>query len=103
VPAILKRVETGGEIIIERNAQPACVIRRAEPLRRKASECIARMPANSTTGTIEANSVREVEAVISAHEEALEPPPFGLMRPSATTVGTVAPSDSTHRKQLEER
>ena len=46
--SILKRVETGGEVIVERDAQPVAVIRTAEPVRRKISECIALMPAGST-------------------------------------------------------
>jgi antitoxin (DNA-binding transcriptional repressor) of toxin-antitoxin stability system len=39
--AILKRVQAGAEIVIERDAQPLAVIRRAEPARRTISECIA--------------------------------------------------------------
>lgn len=43
VRSILKRVETGGEVIVERNAQPVAVIRPAELV---ISECIALMPAS---------------------------------------------------------
>lgn len=50
--SILKRVETGAEVIIERDAQPVAVLRPAEPVRRKISECIARMPAGSTATII---------------------------------------------------
>jgi len=46
--SILQRVETGAEVIIERDAQPLAVIRPAEPLRRKISECIALLPGDST-------------------------------------------------------
>ena len=35
VRSILKRVETGAEVIIERDSQPVAVIRPAEPVRRK--------------------------------------------------------------------
>ena len=42
VRSILQRVETGAEIVIERDAQPVAVIRPAEPVRRKISECIVR-------------------------------------------------------------
>ena len=48
IRSILKRVETGAEVIIERDAQPVAVIRPAEPVRRKISECIALLPADST-------------------------------------------------------
>jgi antitoxin (DNA-binding transcriptional repressor) of toxin-antitoxin stability system len=39
--AILKSVEAGAEIVIERDAQPLAVIRAAGPSRRMISECIA--------------------------------------------------------------
>lgn len=71
--SILKRVETGGEVIVERDSQPVAVIRPAEPARRKISECIARMPADSTA-TIDHDFAKHVEAAIAAHREPLGPP-----------------------------
>jgi len=71
--SILKRVETGTEIIIERDARPLAVIRPADPVRRKISECIALMPPDSTA-TIDPDFARDVEAAIAAHREPLEPP-----------------------------
>ena len=38
--AILKRVQAGAEIVIERDAQPFAVIRAAAPVRRTISACI---------------------------------------------------------------
>ena len=38
---ILKRVQAGAEVVIERDAQPLAVIRIAAPARRTISECIA--------------------------------------------------------------
>ena len=73
IRSILQRVETGAEVIVERKAQPVAVIRPAEPVRRKISECIARMPADSTA-TIDADFAKDVDAAITAHREALEPP-----------------------------
>ena len=73
VPALLRRVETGGEVVIERDAQPVAVIRRAESLRRRISECIELMPADST-GIIDADFAADVDAAINAHREPLEPP-----------------------------
>ena len=70
--SILQRVETGAEVIIERDAHPVAVIRQAEPVQRKISECIARMPADSTA-TIDPDFARDVEAAIAAHREPLEP------------------------------
>ncbi|HEU0143084.1 MAG TPA: hypothetical protein VFQ79_25405 [Bryobacteraceae bacterium] len=73
VRSILKRVETGSEVIIERDAQPVAIIRPVEPVRRRISECIALMPADSTA-TIDAGFAEDVEAAIAAHRESLEPP-----------------------------
>jgi len=73
VRSILKRVETGGEVIVERDTQQVAVIRAAEPVCRKISECIALMPADST-GTIDPDFAKDVEAAIAALREPLEPP-----------------------------
>jgi antitoxin (DNA-binding transcriptional repressor) of toxin-antitoxin stability system len=70
---ILKRVQAGAEIVIERDAQPFAVIRAAAPARRTISECIALMPADSTA-TIDPDFAKDVEAAIAAHREPLEPP-----------------------------
>src|SRR5271165_7105228 len=73
VRSILQRVETGTEVIIERDAHPVAVIRPAEAVRRKISECIALLPADSTA-TIDPDFAKDVEAAIAAHREPLEPP-----------------------------
>jgi antitoxin (DNA-binding transcriptional repressor) of toxin-antitoxin stability system len=73
IRSILQRVETGAEVIIERDAQPVAVIRPAEPVRRKISECIALMPPDST-GTIDPDFAKDVAAAIAAHREPLELP-----------------------------
>lgn len=67
VRSILKRVETGSEVIIERDAQPVAIIRPVEPVRRKISECIALMPADSTA-TIDAGFAEDVEAAIAGSD-----------------------------------
>jgi antitoxin (DNA-binding transcriptional repressor) of toxin-antitoxin stability system len=41
IRSVLQRVETGAEVIIERDAQPVAVLRAAAPVRRTISECIA--------------------------------------------------------------
>jgi antitoxin (DNA-binding transcriptional repressor) of toxin-antitoxin stability system len=70
---ILQRVEIGEEVIIERDAHPVAIIRPAEPVHRKISECIALLPADSTA-TIDPDFAKDVEAAIAAHREPLEPP-----------------------------
>jgi antitoxin (DNA-binding transcriptional repressor) of toxin-antitoxin stability system len=41
VRSILARVETGAEVVIERDSPPVAVLRAADPIRRTISECIA--------------------------------------------------------------
>lgn len=71
IRTILKRVEIGGEVIVERDAHPVAVIRAPEPVRRKISECILLMRADSTA-TIDPDFAKDVEAAIAAHREPLE-------------------------------
>jgi antitoxin (DNA-binding transcriptional repressor) of toxin-antitoxin stability system len=78
VRSVLQRVETGAEVIIERGAQPVAVIRPAEPVRCRISECIALMPADSTA-TIDPDFAKDVEAAIAAHRE---PDPKGTPPPA---------------------
>jgi hypothetical protein len=73
IRSILRHVETGAEVIVEGDAQAVAVIRPADPVRRKISECIALMPADST-GIIDPEFAKDVQAAIDAHRESLEPP-----------------------------
>ena len=73
IRSILRRVQTGAEVIIERDAQPVAVLRPIEPVRRKISECIALLPADSVA-TIDPDFARDIERAIAAHREPLEPP-----------------------------
>ncbi len=77
VRSIVQRVQTGAQVVIERDAQPVAVIRTPEPVRRKISECVALLPADSTA-TIDPDFARDVEAAIAAHREPLEPPARGI-------------------------
>jgi antitoxin (DNA-binding transcriptional repressor) of toxin-antitoxin stability system len=71
--SILQRVETGAEVIVERDTHPVAVIRPAEPVRRKISQCIALLPVDSTA-TIDPDFAKDVEAAVAAHREPAEPP-----------------------------
>jgi antitoxin (DNA-binding transcriptional repressor) of toxin-antitoxin stability system len=73
VRTILQRVRTGTEVVVERDDQVVAVIRGAEPVRRKISECIAMLRADSTA-TIDSDFAKDVDGAIAAHREALEPP-----------------------------
>ncbi len=71
--AILQRVETGAEIIIERNAQPVAILRSAVPPRRRISECIALL-SDDPSAAIDPDFANDVETAIAAHREPLELP-----------------------------
>jgi antitoxin (DNA-binding transcriptional repressor) of toxin-antitoxin stability system len=47
-PSLLERVRKGAEVVIEHDARPVAVVRRAEPAIRTLSECIALLPKDST-------------------------------------------------------
>ena len=71
--AALEKVRQGLEVVVENGRQVIAVLKPAEPPRRKISECIAMLPADSTA-TIDADFANDVEAAIAAHRESLEPP-----------------------------
>jgi antitoxin (DNA-binding transcriptional repressor) of toxin-antitoxin stability system len=71
--AALEKVRQGLEVVVDDGHQAIAVLRPAEPPRRKISECIAMLSADSTA-TIDADFAGDVEAAIAAHREPLEPP-----------------------------
>jgi antitoxin (DNA-binding transcriptional repressor) of toxin-antitoxin stability system len=65
--SILRRVQTGTEILIERDDQPLAVIRGANPVRRTISECIALAELHETEGatpTLDADFAADVEEIV---------------------------------------
>lgn len=73
IAAVLDRVQSGTEIVIERNALPVAVLRPAEPRRRKLSEIVASLSEQSTA-TIDPDFAADVQAFIDRHREPLNPP-----------------------------
>jgi len=71
--AALEIVRQGLEVVVGDGRQAIAVLKPAEPPRRKLSECIAMLPADSTA-TIDPEFAGDVEAAIAAHREPLEPP-----------------------------
>jgi antitoxin (DNA-binding transcriptional repressor) of toxin-antitoxin stability system len=68
--AVLDRVQSGAEVIVERNAQPVAVLRAAEPRRRKLSEIAAALPEDSTA-VIDPGFAKDVQEVMDSHREPL--------------------------------
>ena len=73
IASALDRVQSGAEIVIERNARPVAVLRAAEPRRRKLSEIAASLPAHSTA-TIDPDFAADVQEFIDRRREPLNPP-----------------------------
>ena len=71
--AALEKVRQGLEVVVEHDHQAIAVLKPAHPQRRKISECIARLPADSTA-VIDSDFAADVDAAIAAHREPLEPP-----------------------------
>jgi antitoxin (DNA-binding transcriptional repressor) of toxin-antitoxin stability system len=71
--SLMARVRAGAEVVIEKDARPIAVLHPAEPVRRTISECIALLPEDST-GTIDPDFAKDVEAAIESHREPLNPP-----------------------------
>jgi antitoxin (DNA-binding transcriptional repressor) of toxin-antitoxin stability system len=66
--AILKRVQAGAEVVIERDAQPFAVIRAATPARRTISQCIALAEAHEKEAgeapVLDADFAADVEEIV---------------------------------------
>jgi antitoxin (DNA-binding transcriptional repressor) of toxin-antitoxin stability system len=73
IAAVLDRVQSGAEIVIERNAQPVAVLRPAQLKRRKLSEIVASLSEQSTA-TIDPGFAADVQGFIDRHREPLSPP-----------------------------
>ncbi len=73
IASLIDRVQSGAEIVIERNARPIAVLRAAEPRRRKLSEIVAALPEDSTA-TIDPDFAADVQAFIDSHREPLHAP-----------------------------
>ena len=73
IAAVLDQVQSGAEIVIERNAKPVAVLRAAEPRRRKLSEIVASLPENSKA-KLDPDFAADVQEFIDSHREPLHPP-----------------------------
>ena len=70
--AILERVQTGAEVVVERDAQPLAVIRSASPVRRKISECIALAKVHEAESgeapRLDADFAADIEAIVRGRQ-----------------------------------
>jgi len=73
IASLLDRVQSGAEVVIERNARPVAVLRAAEPRRRRLSEIMAALPEDSSA-TIDPDFAADVQTFIDNHREPLHPP-----------------------------
>lgn len=69
--ALLARVRSGVDVIIEHDKQPVALVCAPAPPRRTISDCIALLPENSTA-TIDPDFAKDVQAAIDSHREPLD-------------------------------
>ncbi len=67
---VLDHVQSGTEVIIERNDRPVAVLRPTQPSWRKLSEIMTALP-ESSAATLDADFVAEVQEFIDRHSAAL--------------------------------
>jgi prevent-host-death family protein len=72
--ALMARVRSGAEVVIESNARPVAVVRSAEPHVRLLSESLRLAREHRSTATLDGNFAEDVEAAIDSHREPLNPP-----------------------------
>ena len=72
LPSLLARVRAGEEIVIEKEASPAVVLRVAQerPLRRL-SESLRLAKEHGSTVTLDGGFARDLEAAVNSHPEPL--------------------------------
>lgn len=75
LPAVLDKVLEGIEVVVERDQRAIAVMRASEPPRRRVSEVLALMSKHSS-GRMDADFARDVQAAIDSHREPLDPPPW---------------------------
>ncbi len=73
IASVMDRVQSGEEIIIERDARPLALLRAATPRRRKLSEIMAALPENSEA-ILDADFATDVQSFVDSHREPLNPP-----------------------------
>jgi antitoxin (DNA-binding transcriptional repressor) of toxin-antitoxin stability system len=73
-PSLLARVCAGAEVVIERNAEAAAVLRPAAPNTRLLSESLRLARERGSNNTLDDEFGRDLETVVSSHREPLTPP-----------------------------
>jgi antitoxin (DNA-binding transcriptional repressor) of toxin-antitoxin stability system len=73
IASVLTRVQSGAEIVIERNSRPVAILRPAELRRRKLSEIMAALP-ESSTAALDPSFASDVQSFIDRRLEPLRPP-----------------------------
>lgn len=73
--SVIARASAGEEIVIERNAAPAVIMRVVvDPHLRRLSESLRLAEENGSMATLDGNFGRDLEAVIASHNDPLRNP-----------------------------
>jgi len=75
IATLLKRIDEGAEIVIERESRPPTILRSEHPLPgRLLSESIALAEAHRSTVTLDGDFGRDLQEIIKSHGGPLNPP-----------------------------
>jgi antitoxin (DNA-binding transcriptional repressor) of toxin-antitoxin stability system len=102
IHAVLDRVQSGAEVIVERNAQPIAILRPAEPRRRKLSEIAASL-AEDSTAVIDPAFAKDVQEAVDSHLNRREGDQYSRIREEIVASGLPTLSDDDARAEIRKR
>ena len=72
--AVMSKVRSGAEVVIEKDARPVAVVKAPEPVLRLLSESLRLIRERGSTATLGGGFAKDVEEAIESHREPLDPP-----------------------------
>jgi antitoxin (DNA-binding transcriptional repressor) of toxin-antitoxin stability system len=72
--AVLKKIQQGAEVVVERDAQPVAVIELPQFRGRPIDECIALAKTLGSHATLDEDFAKDLEGIVDSHREPLAPP-----------------------------
>jgi antitoxin (DNA-binding transcriptional repressor) of toxin-antitoxin stability system len=72
--AVMSKVRAGAEVVIEKDARPAAVVKAPEPVLRMLSESLRLARERGSTATLDEGFGKDVEEFIESHREPLDSP-----------------------------
>jgi antitoxin (DNA-binding transcriptional repressor) of toxin-antitoxin stability system len=72
--AVLEKVRSGAEVVVEQDHQPVAVLRSPQFQGRSIDECIALLRRAGSHATLDDSFAQDLEEVVQSHREPLHPP-----------------------------